>query len=126
MRGYRMTRNNNKTFRATIAPGVKPHSFNMDVDIDGIHCSFGHIDEERLCETAKQQNVNLTGPLRDCQGCYISKRRAKPISTTTGTRAVKPSGRTFLDDCGEKSVQSIEGKTCTAMIRHDFTRLNAV
>ena len=126
LRGYRMTRNNDKTFRATIAPGVKPHNFNLYVDINGIHCSFGHIDEGFLRETAKQQNVNLTGTLQECQGCSIVKERAKPISTTTGTRAVKPGGHTFLDVCGEKSVQSIESKKYTAMIRDDFTRLNVV
>ena len=104
LRGYRMTRNNDKTFRATIAPGVKPHNFNLDVDINGIHCSFGHIDERLLRETTKQQNLNLTGPLRECQGCYIIEGRAKPISTTTETRAVKSGGVTFLDVCGEKSV----------------------
>ena len=45
LRGYRMTRNDDKAFRATIAPGVKPPKFNMDVDINDFHCSFGHVHE---------------------------------------------------------------------------------
>ena len=53
LRGYRMTRNDDKAFRATIAPGVKPPNFNMDVDINDFHCSFGHVHEELLRETAK-------------------------------------------------------------------------
>ena len=73
LRGYRMTRNDDKTFRATIAPGVKPPNFNIDVDINDFHCSFGHVHEELLRETAKQRNVNLTGTLRECQGCSIAK-----------------------------------------------------
>ena len=109
-----MNRNDDEAFRATIAPGVKPPSFNMDVDINDFHCSFGHVYKGLLRETAKLRNVNPTGTLRKCQGCSTAKGRAKSISTTTGTRAVKPGGRVFLDDCGEKSVQSIVGRsTCS-------------
>ena len=86
LRGYRMTRNDDKAFRATIAPGVKSPNFYMDVDINDFHCSFGHVHEGLLREMAKQRNVNLTGTLRECQGFSIAKGRAKPIATTTGTR----------------------------------------
>ena len=126
LHGYCMTRNDDKAFRAAVAPGVEPPNFNMDVDISDFPCSFRHVHEGLLRETAKQQNVNLTGTLRECQGCFIAKGRAKPIATTTGTRAVKPGGRVFLDVCEEKSVQSIGRKTYMLMIRDDFTRFNAV
>ena len=126
LRRYRTTRNDDTAFRATIAPGVKPPNFNMDVDMNDFHCSFGHVHDELLRETAKQRNVNLTGTLRECQGCSIAKGRAKPIATTTGTRAVKPGGRVFLDVCGEKSVQSIGGKKYMLMIRDDFIGFNAI
>ena len=53
LRGYRMTRNDDKAFRATIAPVVKPPNFNMDVDINDFHCSFGHVHEGLLRESAK-------------------------------------------------------------------------
>ena len=119
LRGYRMTRKDD-------APGVKPLNFNMDVDINVFHCSFGHVLEGLLRETAKQQNVNLIGTLRECQGCSTAKGRAKLTATTTGTRAVKPGGRVFLDVCGEKSVQSIGGKKYMLMIQDGFTRFNAV
>ena len=59
----------------------------MDVDIDDFHCLFGHVHEGFLRETAKQANVNLTGTLRECQGCSIAKGCAKSIATTTGIRA---------------------------------------
>ena len=85
LRGYRMTRNDDKAFRSTIAPGVKPPNFNMDVDINDFHCSFYHVHEGFLRETAKQRNDNLTGTLRECQGCSIAKERAKSIATTTNT-----------------------------------------
>ena len=121
LRGYRMARNGDKAFRATIAPGVKPPNFNMNDDINDFHCSFGYVHEGLLRETAKQRNISLIGTLRECQGCSIAEGRAKPISMTTGTRAVKPGGRVFLDVCGEKSVQSIGGKKYMLMIRDDFT-----
>ena len=127
LRGYRMTRNDGKAFWATIAPGVKPRNFNMDVDINDFHCSLGHVREELVLETAKQRNVNLTGTLRESQRCSNAKGRAKRISTTTGTRAAdKPGGRVFLDVCGEKSVQSIGGEKYMLIIRDDSTRFNAV
>ena len=121
-----MTRNDDKAFRATIAPGVKPPNLNMDVDINDFHCSFGHVHGGLQRETAKQRNVNLTGTLREYQGCSIAKGRAKPIATTTGTQAVKPGGRIFLDVCGGKSVQLIGGKKYMLTIRGDFTRFNVV
>ena len=45
----------------------------MDVDINDFHCSLYHVHEGLLRETAKQRNVNLTGTLRQCQGCSIAK-----------------------------------------------------
>ena len=98
----------------------------MDVDINDFHSSFGHVHEGLLRETAKQRNVNLIGTLRECQGCSIAKGRAKPISTTAGTRAVKPGGHVFFYVCGKKSMHSIGGKKYMLMIRDDFTRFNAV
>ena len=56
----------------------------------------------------------------------IAKGRAKPIPTTTRTRAVESAGRVFLDVCGEKNVQSVGGKKYLLMIRDDFIRFNAV
>ena len=56
-----------------ITPGVRPPNFNVSVDINDFHCSFGHVHEGLLRETAKQRNVNLTGGLRECQGCSIAK-----------------------------------------------------
>ena len=114
------------TFRATIAPGVKPACFNIDDDINDFHCSFGHVHEGLMREPAKQKSVSLISPLQECQGYTIAKGCAKPISTPTGTRAAKLGGRDFLDFCGENSVQSIGGKKYMLIIRDGFTRFVAV
>ena len=87
LRGYRNARNDDKAFQATGVPGVRPFNFNMDVDIDDIHYSFGHVYDRLLRETAEQRNVNFTDKLRECRGRCIAKERAKPVFTTTGTRA---------------------------------------
>ena len=87
-----MTRNDDKAFRATIAPWVKPPNFNMDVDINDFHCSFNHVHEGLLRETAKQRHVNLTGTLRECQGCSIAKGRAKPICYDNGNTSRRGRG----------------------------------
>ena len=114
LRGYRMTRNDDKAFETIIAPGVKPSNYNMDVDSSDFHCPFGQVHEGFLCETAKQRNVNHTGTLRDCQGCFIAKGRAKPISTTAGTRAVTPGGRVFFMFVGKRVCSRSGGRsTCS-------------
>ena len=124
LRGYRMPEKITKAFRATIPSGVKSPNFNMDGDINDFHCSFGHVHEGLLRETAKQRNANLTGTLRECQGFSIGKGRAKPISTITGTRVAKPGGRVFHHVGGEKIVQSIGGRnTCS---RFEVTSLGSM
>ena len=110
LRGYHMARNDDKVFRATTTPEVKPPRFNMDFDISGFHRSIGHIHEGLLRETTKQRNFNVTGTLRAYQGCSIVKRRVKPIFATTGTQAANPGCSVHLEVCGEKSVQSLGGK----------------
>ena len=97
-----MTRNNGKAFRATIAPGVKPSNFDMYIDIKDFHCSFGHVHEGLLRETAKQRNVNLTGTLQECQGCSIAKGRAKPISRQRKHEQLNPAAVFFLIFLGKE------------------------
>ena len=121
-----MARNNDKYFRATIAPGVKPANFNIDDDITDFHYSFGHVHEGLMREPAKQKNVNLISTLQECQWDAIAKGCAKPISTLTGTRAAKLGGRDLLDFCGENSVQTIGGRKYMLIIRDGFTRFIAV
>ena len=81
-----MARNGENMFPATIALGIKLLNLNMNVHINGFHCSFCHMHEVLLREAAKQQNITLSGTLRECQVCSIIKGRVKPISMTTGTR----------------------------------------
>jgi len=64
LRGFPMPTNDRAL--ATIAPRVIPPNFNVNADINDFHCSFGHVHEGRLRETAKQRNVNLTGVLWEC------------------------------------------------------------
>ena len=70
-----MTRNDEKSFRGTIGPGVKPPNLNTDVDMNDFHCSFGHVHEGLLREMAKQRNINLTGmEPRDCEAHLYDNR----------------------------------------------------
>ena len=87
LREYRKARNDKKNCSNYNRPWGETPNFNMDVDINDFHCSFGHAHVGLLHETARQRNNNLTGTLQEYQGCSIAKGRAKPISTTTETRA---------------------------------------
>ena len=107
MRGYRAR---SDSACATIVPGVKPPNLDTGVDINELHCSFGHVYKELLLETAKQRRVTLTGKLHECKGCSMAKGRKKSIAKTTKSHADKRGGRVFLDVCGPKSVRSIGGK----------------
>ena len=102
MRGYRAR---SDSACATIVPGVKPPNTDTEVDINESHCSFGHVHNELLLETAKQRGVTLTGELHECKGCSMAKGRKKPIAKTTKSRADKRGGRVVLDVCGPKSVR---------------------
>ena len=105
---------------ATIAPGkilsVSP------VDINTFHTSHGHVHEKLLRSTARQVGVVLEGSLRECEGCSVAKGLGKPIGRKTSTRTDKVFGRLFIDICGTKSVESIEGKRYFLLICDDFSR----
>ena len=68
-----------------------------EVDINEFHCSFRHVHNELLLETAKQCGVTLTGELQECEGSSMAKGRRKPIAKTTKIRADERGGRVFLD-----------------------------
>ena len=123
MRGYRAR---SDSACATIVPGVKPPNTDTEVDINEFHCSFGHVHNELLLETAKQRGVTLTGELHECKGCSMAKRRKKPIAKTTKSRADKRGGRVVLDVCGPKSVRSLGGKEYMLLVKDDFSRFSAV
>ena len=73
------------------------------------HNSHGHVHEELLKRTAKQQGVQLEkGPLAPCLGCSMSKGQVKPIKTHTDSRAVKKKlFLTFLDLGGKMQLKSL-------------------
>ena len=60
-----------KAFRSTIAPGVKPPNFNMDVDINDFHCSFYHVHEGFLRETVLRAQVRFVQVERVCPLCRV-------------------------------------------------------
>ena len=77
--------------------------------------------EKLLRSTARQVGVVLEGSLKECEGCSVSKGLGKPIGRKTSTTD-KIFGRLFVDICGTKSVELIEGKRYTLLICDDFSR----
>ena len=70
------------------------------IDINHFHASTGHVNEFLMRETAKQQDVRLTGVLLPCVGCLEAKGRRAPVPRRAGTRAAMPFGRVHIDLCG--------------------------
>ena len=60
----------NTATNATIAPS---HTPGRSLDINLFHCSYGHLHEGLLHDTAKQLGVTLTGQLQPCSGCCMGK-----------------------------------------------------
>ena len=60
---------------AAIAPGKMlrrvGRTFTMDINL--FHVSSGHLSEFLLRESAKQQELTLTGTLLPCEACIIAK-----------------------------------------------------
>jgi hypothetical protein len=112
---------------ATIAPG-KAKAPTTAININILHCTFGHIREVLLKKTPTQQGIACSWEVHECQGCPMAKGLQKPIARSTHTRAgaAKKLQRVFVDLTGLVHVQSIGGKWHTRIVRNDcrqFTRI---
>ena len=110
---------------ATIAPG-KAEAPTTPIDINILHCTFGHTHEVLLKKTATQQGIAYSGELPECRGCSVAKGLRKPIARSTHTRAAKKLQRVFVDLSGPMAVQSIGGKRYTLIVRYECTRVTRV
>ena len=106
---------------ATIAPG-KAKASTTSIDINILHCTFGHTHEVLLKKTATQQGIAYSGDLHECRECSMAKGLRKSIARSTHARAAKKLQRVFVDLSGPRTVQSIRGKRYTLIVRDDCTR----
>ena len=95
---------------ATIAPG-KAKAPTTPIDINILHCTFGHTHEVLLKKTVTQQGIAYSGELHECRGCSMAKELRKPIARSMHTRAAKKLQRVFVGLSGPMAVQSIGGET---------------
>ena len=91
LRGTVWPENMTNVFRAIIAPRGNPPTLTWMVTSTTFTVRSVMFMGD-FCARQRNRNINLTGTLRDCQGCSIAKGRAKPNSTITGTRVAKPGG----------------------------------
>ena len=110
---------------ATIVPG-KAKAPTTPIDINILHCTFGHTHEVLFKKTATQQGIAYSGELHECRGCSMAKGLRKPIARSTHTRAAKKLQRVFFDLSGPMVVQSIGGKRYKLIMRDDCTRFTRV
>ena len=110
---------------AVIAPG-QAKAPTTPTDINLFHCTYGHTHEALLKQTAKQQEVSLSGELHECRGCSMAKGLRKPIARSTNTRADKKLERVIVDLSGKRAVPRIEGKWYSLIVRDDHTRFTRV
>ena len=110
---------------ATVVPG-KAKAPTTPIDINILHCTFGHTHEVLLKKTVTQQGIAYSGERHECRGCPMAKGLRKPIARSTHTRAAKKLQRVFVDLSGTMTVQSIGGKRYTLIVRDDCTRFTRV
>ena len=70
------------------------------VDINDAHTQYGHVSEEVLRRTLKQQGFKPTGTLQPCPACLIHKGRQKAVPKHTKTVATRPGERLHIDSQG--------------------------
>ena len=107
---------------AVLAPAKSQVSTDRTVDVNVFHAAYGHQNEVLLRETAKAQNVILTGEMQPCLGCSLAKGLRKPIPSSSTTRATTKLARVYVDLCGPKSVASRGGKRYVLLVRDCYTR----
>ena len=62
----------------------------MTLDINLAHDIYGHIGEAALRSTLKVIGINVTGKLNTCEGCFLAKAKAKPVSKLSTVKVTKP------------------------------------
>jgi hypothetical protein len=55
--------------------------------MQAFHEVFGHSSEETMRVTAKAVNIKVTGNLKPCEHCLVSKSRQKNVPKTSDTRS---------------------------------------
>ncbi|CAN0398928.1 unnamed protein product [Discosporangium mesarthrocarpum] len=90
---------------ATLTPGHNPGTV---IDINLLHCAFGHAHEDALGKTAEQLadsgvELNLVGKLHPCTGCALGKSLRRPIPKRTHHRAGERLARVFIDLSGKRT-----------------------
>ena len=110
---------------ATIAPG-KAKAPTTPIDINILHCTFGHTHHALLKKTATHQGIAYSGELHEGRGCSMAKGLRKPIARSTHTRAAKKLQRVSVHLSGPMTVQSIRGKRYTLIVRYECTRFTRV
>ena len=109
----------------TIAPG-KAKAPTTSIDINILHCTFGHTHEILLKKMTTQQGIAYSGELHECRECLMAKVLQKPSARSTHARAAKKLQRIFVDLSGPMAVQSIREKRYPLIERDDCTRFTRV
>ena len=72
----------------------------VTLDINIAHHLLGHPDTKTVTAMAAEHGWTLTGIVKPCGSCALSKARAKAIPKSTMTKAKQQGERLFLDILG--------------------------
>ena len=61
------------------------------------HEIFGHSNEETVRATAKSMDVKITGNMKPCEHCFVSKSKQKNVPKVTETKITVAGERLFVD-----------------------------
>jgi len=89
-------------------------------NVTELHKRLGHPGEERLRATAHNLNMELTGNLKPCEDCAVSKARQKNILKVNTNRSKIAGERLYIDLSGIKA-RSLGGSKYWVLIVDDAT-----
>ncbi len=90
------------------------------MDISEAHAKYGHISEQALCATMQLVHVKPTGKLRSCDGCAMTKAKAK-VSKVSTTRATIAGELRFVDVSGPYKKSIFFGSNYWILFVNDYS-----
>jgi hypothetical protein len=67
------------------------------VNINKMHPTLGHVNEETVKRTDKYYGINLIGNMEKCEHCALAKARQKNVAKISTHKATKVGERLYLD-----------------------------
>ena len=105
-----------------MVPKQQEDKLNKAIDINSLHAILGHPSEIITRNTAKANDIKITGNMQQCHECALAKIKQQKIARTTNNKSTIPGERLCIDISSVKNA-SYGGAKFWLMIIDDATRM---